>query len=258
MINKVEIQRCFDRASHQYQHANRLQMEVAESLLQRLPAGIHPTLLDLGCGPGVNRQALQMRCQHYIGLDLSAAMLSQASDGVADANTSWLQADLESIGLADNSVDALYSNLAIQWAHNPLTAVEELLRVVRPGAPLVISTVLDGSLEPLTRLRSELTGQHGSNPQLTDANWRALLASLSTSASSIAQWSFEQQTYSIYSPTLPALLDGIKGIGATASSGPRVSLSGWRTIAKRYEQHRETQGLPLRYNIGFIHLYKKS
>ncbi|RUO31748.1 hypothetical protein CWE12_01740 [Aliidiomarina sedimenti] len=256
-IDKQHIQHSFDRASTSYQRYNQLQQQVASSMLTMLGATNYPSLLDAGCGPGINYPALAGHCGDYIGLDLSRAMVNKAvavlSAAEAKTNSTLIQGDLEAIGLATNSVDAVFSSLAIQWAHQPAEALAELVRVSKPGSPILISTVLADSLQPLSQLRTAIDGQPGANPQLSLSDWRYLL----TQQQGLARWRCVEEQLTVYSPDLKTLLLGIKGVGATARNGGTLSPGTWRQLAADYEAYRSVAGLPLTYQIGFIEAYKE-
>jgi arsenite methyltransferase len=110
------------------------------------------TVLDLGCGRGAVLLAVAKRLPagRAIGVDLwradqtdnsqQATLTNAALEGVSD-RIELHTADMTALPLADNSIDAIVSNLAI---HNiperagRRQALQEAVRVLRPGGRLAI------------------------------------------------------------------------------------------------------------------------
>jgi arsenite methyltransferase len=129
------------------------------------------TVLDLGCGRGAVLLAVAKRLPagRAIGVDLwradqtdnsqHATLTNAALEGVSD-RIELHTADMTALPLADNSVDAVVSNLAI---HNipehagRRRALQEAIRVLRPGGRLAIGDLWE-------------TRQHAE--QLRELGWR--------------------------------------------------------------------------------------
>lgn len=76
-------------------------------------------IVDLGCGPGSITALLDQAYRtpenpdvQIVGIDSSAEMLETAAK--RDENIEWQQADIAQWE-ADNPVDILFSNAALQW-----------------------------------------------------------------------------------------------------------------------------------------------
>jgi cyclopropane fatty-acyl-phospholipid synthase-like methyltransferase len=109
-----------------------------ELILEDIPLRTDWTCLEIGCGIGRLMQALAPRCGKVIGVDLSERMVAWSREYLADwPNTEVLLNDGRSLtGVADGSVDFVYSHLAFQ--HITLFDVvdaylAEIRRVLRPG-----------------------------------------------------------------------------------------------------------------------------
>ncbi|RJX33067.1 MAG: methyltransferase domain-containing protein [Oxalobacter sp.] len=112
-------------------------------------------VLDAGCGEGDDLLALQQRYAkaRMIGLDVSAAMLALAKALAAVKSpwqrwigqffrkdrTSLFQADFAATSLPNDSVDLLWSNLALQWHPQPFSVFQEWYRIMRPEGALMFS-----------------------------------------------------------------------------------------------------------------------
>ncbi|MCC5879819.1 MAG: methyltransferase domain-containing protein [Idiomarina sp.] len=257
-LSKQLIRRRFDKASQSYQAHNSVQQRIAQALLTMMAgqAQSYQVLLDLGCGPGPDWHQLTRHCQQYIGIDLSAAMLNEhhSRQGNANGHPSWLlQADMECLPLPTDSVDTLYSSMAMQWADSRQRLGEELKRVLKPGANAFISVPLQGSLQPLADIRQAIDNQPQVNPQPQLQDWLDDL--------SIAGWTIqavEQRCFIEYFADIKALLHSIKGVGAGANQAAPLTRATLQTLNEKYEQHRTELGLPLKYEVGLLQMRPSS
>ncbi len=153
-IIKTQIRQSFDKAASRYDEVAILQREVASRLLERLDLiKLTPQrILDLGCGTGLNSQALDKRYKkaQVISLDLAEGMLNKAR-----THKSWLNrqrficGDAEALPLADNSVELIFSSLTLQWCHDLDRVFKECFRVLKPGGLLMFSTLGPDTLHEL-------------------------------------------------------------------------------------------------------------
>jgi SAM-dependent methyltransferase len=109
------------------------------SMLARLgplPAGA--AIVDLGCSTGYLLEDLRREYPEAVltGVDLVAAGLRKAHRNVPEARL--LQADVCALPLADQSVDATVSANLLEHVPEDNLALQEILRVLRPGARAVI------------------------------------------------------------------------------------------------------------------------
>ena len=143
MFDKRQIARQFDRSAAHYERYDGLQRLMNDELLKWVsPCN---TIADLGCGSGraLARLAELDPGSVRIGVDLASAMLGQAR--TRDPQLLCLQADMEYLPLADQSVDLVYSCAALQWG-NPDKVLLETRRILKPGGKLLLGTLVAGSL----------------------------------------------------------------------------------------------------------------
>lgn len=104
--------------------------------------------LDFGCGAGRLSRALAAHFERVIGVDLSASMIETARTLNADvANVEFHENPSPRLdGIADASVDLVYSNMTLQHIPARLAAgyVAEFFRVLAPGGVAVFQFV-DGA-----------------------------------------------------------------------------------------------------------------
>ncbi|MFU8785154.1 methyltransferase domain-containing protein [Aliidiomarina sp.] len=222
------------------------------------------TLLDLGCGPGVNSVELAAVARHYLGVDIAAGMVQAAQEQslaneslrqrMENGTASFLQADMEQLPLRNDSVTGLYSNLAVQWSNQPQQLLHELYRVLAPGGMAWISTVLNNSLQPFADLRRNYLSQDGVNAQPTLLQWQAWLQQVGFSVRYI-----EERRETSWFSNLRELIRSVSRIGADQQrthTAPQLSSREWLSHQRSYELFRTELGLPLHYQLGYFVIQK--
>jgi SAM-dependent methyltransferase len=110
-----------------------------------LALSLGETLVDLGCGRGGPGLWLaQSQGVSLIGVDFSPVAVEQAMDraalfGLADT-ARFVVGDLAATGLPDATADAVVSIDVMHLAADLAAAGREVLRILRPGRRLVLST----------------------------------------------------------------------------------------------------------------------
>ncbi|PVZ63555.1 malonyl-ACP O-methyltransferase BioC [Pelagibaculum spongiae] len=222
-------------------------------------------LLDLGCGTAqLNRQLQQQWPQaHILGLDLAQGMLQQAKRGHLAVSNSWLCADAELLPLADQSIDAIYSNFALQWCELDKVMVEAK-RVLKPQGQLLFTTLLEGTLAELQfawqQADSKLAATVGKSVSASASvhvnRFLNQQQALDTIEQHFPEIQFQTVTYTEFFPDVFSLMRSIKGIGArNLNSGRANGLTGKQRLAamqQAYETLRTEQGLPLSWQVLMI------
>jgi SAM-dependent methyltransferase/DNA-binding HxlR family transcriptional regulator len=108
-----------------------------EALLALLPTSW--TVADLGCGTGALTAELAPRVRKVVAVDRSAAMLRAARRRVeALPNVELHEADLAALPLEGGRCDAALLVLVLAYLEDPLPALREAVRILRPGGRLVV------------------------------------------------------------------------------------------------------------------------
>jgi ubiquinone/menaquinone biosynthesis C-methylase UbiE len=110
-------------------------------------AGVEPPARVLDVPTGFGRHALPLAKLgfHVTGVDRSGVQLAEARRLAGEVEwPQWVQADFRELPLEDESFDAvlcLFSSIGYRGEDGDRRAFAEFLRVLRPGAPLVIETM---------------------------------------------------------------------------------------------------------------------
>ena len=126
----------YDSAQVQQGYANRTANSEAAFLLPRLSPGM--TILDCGCGPGSITLGLAeiVSPGRAVGVDLEPRMIERAK-GIASesgvANVEFQVADIYDLPFPDDEFDAVFSSSVTEHLSDPVRALAEVRRVVRPG-----------------------------------------------------------------------------------------------------------------------------
>lgn len=99
------------------------------------------SLLDVGCGPGTITVDLARRLApgRVVGIDASASVVKRAEALARDegvTNTTFQVGDAYSLDFPDESFDIVHAHQVLQHVANPVAAVREIRRVLKPGGIL--------------------------------------------------------------------------------------------------------------------------
>ena len=96
-------------------------------------------LLDAGCGPAPMISLLSEKYpeRHYIGLDLTPAMIEQAQKKNIP-NATFVVGDCENFPFEDNSFDSIICSNSFHHYPNPQAFFDSVQRCLRPGGRLIL------------------------------------------------------------------------------------------------------------------------
>src|SRR5438876_4972606 len=112
-----------------------------------LPARGALDALDAGCGTGFLTFELAGRGHHVIGVDFAPSMIAEARRKSGErgvASVGFEEADAEQLPFSPGSFDLVISRHLLWTLPHPEAAIDEWIRVLRPGGRLV---VVDGQFD---------------------------------------------------------------------------------------------------------------
>lgn len=250
-MDKQRIARSFSKAANSYDGAAELQRSVGSVLASLVPERQQGSALDLGCGTGYFLQqfAAAGNGLDWLGGDIAEGMLRRAGARPGVSPQCLVGMDAETLPLADDSLQGIYSNLALQWCPDLDSLFTELRRVIKPGGFVVFSTLVEGTLKELKAAWQQVdTHVHVNHFDTADA-WRE--------AAERAGWHIQlwrQESRSRYYGELRELLYELKALGAhNVNSGMSAGLTpkrSWRQLRGAYEVNRLADGrLPASWQV---------
>jgi malonyl-CoA O-methyltransferase len=255
-LDKKQVARSFSRAATTYDSVAELQRRVGERLLEFMPQTSAGVVIDLGCGTGYFNSPLQQifPSAKIIGLDLAEGMVAYARQhqGVKHC----LCADAEVLPLANNSVDVIFSSLAVQWCEDTQALYSEIFRVLKPGGYFVYSTLGPETLHELRQAWSEVDDYVHVNRFTRQSSLRAAIENAGFDAED-----FIEENINLEFDSLRNLTRELKSLGAhNVNSGRPAGLTGRQRmldLINAYERHRNARGLlPASYQTWYQQLQK--
>ncbi|MEH6444062.1 MAG: malonyl-ACP O-methyltransferase BioC [Oceanospirillaceae bacterium] len=259
-INKNRIANSFSNAAVTYDGSAQLQQDVGYELLKLINTqkDSPDKILDLGCGTGFFSQRLASLFPeaNLVCLDIAHGMLKHARQSRKSEKMQWLCADAEAIPLQNNSIDLLFSSLAIQWCENLPMLFEEIYRVLSKDGMAVISTLGPASLNELRASWAVVDEKvHVNSFICIDSLIKQLPVTLSLEIC-------KEQIRVVEYDKLGQLTSDLKNIGAhNMNVGESKGLTGrfkMKTFKASYEAFRQPNGkLPASYEVYYLVLRKK-
>ena len=148
----------------------------AAFLLPHLRADL--AVLDVGCGPGTITAGLARRAGRVVGLDMSPAMVDAAREHAAGegvANATFEVGTAYELPFEDGGFDVVYAHQVLQHLADPVGALREFRRVLRPGGLVAVrdsdyATMVHAPVEPAIEHWLDLYHQvHAANGGEADA-----------------------------------------------------------------------------------------
>jgi len=136
MAEQTDASRLYADVAVSQRMAERTVDEVAAFLLSRLKPGM--SILDAGCGPGSITLGLAQAVApgQVIGVDIEAAQVERAAAAAAAHHIDNVRFEVGSaydLPVADGSLDAVFAHAVVVHLEEPLRALREYRRVLKPG-----------------------------------------------------------------------------------------------------------------------------
>ncbi|MFA7438196.1 methyltransferase domain-containing protein [Castellaniella sp.] len=246
--------------------------EIAQRMLRRLAyIRIAPQdILDAGCGAAHALDPLRARYPNlnYIGQDACDRLLDVARQRHASTPGFWhrlrnkptpkpafQQADLAETGLPDQSLDLVWSNLALHWHPEPHMVLQEWRRILRNDALAMYSSLGPGSLRELREAVAEadLDTQPMAFVDMHDFGDLMLQVGFADPV-------MDQEIITLTYRSPEKLLDDVHLLGGNPSRERRRGLSGrgWRNrLLQALERRRQADGtIHLSLEVAYGHAWR--
>ncbi|HTJ98875.1 MAG TPA: methyltransferase domain-containing protein [Bordetella sp.] len=256
--------------------------EIGRRMLERLRyIRVQPAqLLDAGCGAGASLPLLRERYPDagYIGLDACAPLLeiarerhiprnrtgllglgrlaaSLARGGDKAAAPRFIHADLADTSLPPESLELVWSNLALHWHPRPHAALAEWRRILKVDGLAMFSCLGPGTLREL-RQAVEDAGLRTATPSFVDMHdFGDLLVE-----NGFADPVMDQETLTLTYQTPDRLLEDVRALGGNPAARRKASLAtrAWRDrLCAALEAQRRPDGtIALTMEVAYGHAWR--
>jgi malonyl-CoA O-methyltransferase len=256
-----------------------LRREVALRMHERLAlVKIAPQrILDAGCGEGADLSTLQAHFAgaHLVGVDASPAMLSAARDRQDAAFSSinrllkkWLPGKSGSTASADllcsdfarlplrrDSVDLVWSNLALHWHPQPDYVFSEWHRILKVDGLLMFSCFGPDTFKELRAAFGTVDSVPHVLPFVDMHDFGDMLVNAGFSTPVM-----DMESITVTYESIGKLMSDVRAWGGNPLVTKRRGLLGtgaWKQVAYHLEQNRRSDGrIPLTFEVVYGHAFR--
>lgn len=236
-------------------------------------------VLDAGCGEGADLPALQQRFPdaHVLGLDASPAMLQEARIRQGDALSSMnrlltkllparmgaglnagagvLCSDFARLPFGINTVDLVWSNLALHWHPQPDRVFAEWRRVLRVDGLLMFSCFGPDTFRQLRAGFATADAASHALPFVDMHDFGDMLVNAGFSTPVM-----DMETITVTYASVDKLMSDVRAWGGNPLVTRKRGLLGakaWARIVHALEQNRTSDGrLPLTFEVIYGHAFR--
>lgn len=267
-----QFNRCQRPESAEFLHA-----EIAQRMRERLKLIrlTHELILDAGCGTGARSDLLGQRFPdaQLISLDHNPRLLkvlreTHGLDRIGNRLGRLLQpgktqrhrtlcADMAQTGLAAESVDLVWSNMALHWHPRPHEVIREWGRVLRPDGLAFFSCLGPATAIELRTAISDAGLQTAGMPFVDMHDFGDMLIE-----HGFADPVMDQETLTLTYQDPESLLRDVRALGGNASTQRRRTLVGRAWLARLKDALRSRQNehgvLKLTIEVSYGHAWRRS
>jgi malonyl-CoA O-methyltransferase len=254
--------------------ADFLRREIAERMHERLSLVkiVPQRVLDAGCGAGPDLGTLQKTypAAQIVGIDASPAMLAGAQTPApamrslnqmlsrlmpAKAGVDLLCGDFGTLPFGPNSIDLVWSNLALHWHPQPDRVFAEWRRVLRVDGLLMFSNFGPDTFKELRTAFAALDETPHTLPfvDMHDFGDQLVEAGFSTPV-------MDAERITVTYGTVAALLADVRAVGGNPLATRRRGLIGraaWRRMVDALEAMRGADGkIGLTFEVIYGHAFR--
>ena len=143
-MDATEVRSYFERVASEWDSMRLAWYDerVIHELAKRSRVKPASTVLDVGTGTGFVAAGLAPRVARVVAVDHAPAILDVARANLGElgiTNVELREADLASLPLPADSVDATVANMVLHHAESPAAMLREMARVTRPGGWVAVT-----------------------------------------------------------------------------------------------------------------------
>lgn len=270
-IDKSRVRAAFGQAANQYDANAILQAQVRDEMLDRLGlVNLQPTsILDAGCGTGLGSRALRKQYPQaqVLSLDFALPMLkqtqlhAQSQSFIQQLTQRWkakqqhaVCADIEALPIAEQSMQLIWSNLAVQWCNDLDQVFRQFYQTLEAEGLLMFSTFGPDTLKELRAAMphentsvSRFIDMHDIGDALVRAGFQAPV--------------LDVEQYTLTYDSVTAVMRDLKSIGAyNATAGRSKGLKGrgfMQSLTENYQQFCLPDGkFPATFEVVYGHAWR--
>lgn len=254
-IDKRKVRQSFASAAKNYDGLASLQRKVGLELLAKLTENHAPqSIVDLGCGTGFLTTELlkDFSTTRLVAIDIALSMVQNTKTKLKQyENINYICADAEFLPLQENSVDHIFSNVALQWCTNLADVFEGFNKILNFNGRLSFSTFGPATLQELKLAWSEVDNySHVNNFYSADE----LLLFLQNAG--FVDIRIQTKQYQSKYQSVMKLMHELKGIGAHNSLAGRnkkiTRKSDLHKMISNYEKMKINGLIPATYDVIFV------
>jgi len=232
-----------------------LQRSVGKELLDSVDAAkLTGTILDLGCGTGFLTGELLALSRHkyLIALDIALSMLQTTQGKLADKrDIIYVCADAERLPLAKQSIDNVFSNLALQWCRDLEAVFTGINRALKYEGQLVFSTFGPNTLHELKRAWAAVDNYSHVNAFYSEAQLKNFLQQ-----SGFKTIQIKSKLYTPRYDSVWTLMQELKNLGAHHVIAGRnkniTTKTAMQQMIATYEKHRVGDRIPATFEVIIV------
>lgn len=253
LYQKTQVAQSFSKAAFTYDSAALLQKQTGYLLLEKLSEipSQPKNLLDMGSGTGYFTQKIahQYPKSQVIGVDIALGMTHFSTQNHSHPNISYLCADADHLPFKNHQIDAIFSNLMLQWSSDLLNTLKSFKRILKPEGYLFFSTLAGNTLFELKQAWKAVDPHPHVHPFL---QYEEIIQYLNEAGYEIHH--IQQSKTCFYYKHLLDLFSNLKSLGAHNLQSTRAKgLSGKKTLiqlTQAYEEFRQDHHeLPATYEV---------
>ena len=199
-------------------------------------------------------------------MDLAFGMLTFAKqDGfVGRKSICWVQGYADCLPMADNSIDMVFSSMALQWSNNQQKVMSEIARVMALDSHALLAIMCEDSFSQLNDSWHNIDSQRHVNDFASAQTW------YDAAKSEGLQVTMHEKQYVTWHKNVRQLLSSIKSIGAnvllTTQDTTKLSKCASKNTFNRHrlqlletiyqQKYAKNVQLPLTYQVCFLQCSK--